>query len=75
MRGVLSAEPIVAKIYDGKPLKVLLATGGCCHDYKKQGDIIPALLKARGNFEVEVIGPDLAAVQEALRAPDWASGL
>ena len=72
--GVLSAEPIVAKIYDGKPLKVLLATGGCCHDYKKQGDIIPALLKTRGNFEVEVIGPDLAAVQEALRAPDWAAG-
>jgi len=25
---------------DPKPLKVLLVTGGCCHDYAKQKDIL-----------------------------------
>ena len=30
----------VARAADSKPLRVLLITGGCCHDYAKQKDIL-----------------------------------
>ena len=36
-----------------KPLKVLLVTGGCCHDYVKQKDVLKAGLEARANVIVE----------------------
>jgi hypothetical protein len=35
-----------------KPLKVLLITGGCCHDYTKQKDILKAGIEKRANIEV-----------------------
>ena len=38
-----------------KPLKVLLITGGCCHDYAKQKDILKKGIEARANAVVEVI--------------------
>ena len=34
------------------PLKVMLITGGCCHDYKTQKDIIKTGLQARINCVV-----------------------
>ena len=42
-----SAKPEV------KPLKVLLVTGGCCHDYAKQKDILKEGLEARAHVVVE----------------------
>lgn len=36
-----------------KPLKVLLVTGGCCHDYEKQHLILGEGLSSRANIEVE----------------------
>ena len=35
-----------------KPLRVLLVTGGCCHDYEKQHLILAEGLSARANVEV-----------------------
>jgi type 1 glutamine amidotransferase len=43
--GPVSAEP-------PKPLKILLITGGCCHDYPAQKDIIKEALEKRANVEV-----------------------
>jgi type 1 glutamine amidotransferase len=37
---------------DAKPLRVLLVTGGCCHDYAKQRLILAEGLGARANVEV-----------------------
>jgi type 1 glutamine amidotransferase len=37
---------------DAKPLKVLLVTGGCCHDYEKQHLILGEGLSSRANVEV-----------------------
>lgn len=37
-----------------EPLKVLYITGGCCHDYTAQKDIIPAGLEERANLKVTV---------------------
>ena len=36
-----------------KPLRVLLVTGGCCHDYVAQKDLLKAGLEARANVVVE----------------------
>ncbi len=51
-------KPAAAKAADEKaavkPLKVLLITGGCCHDYAKQKDILKEGLEARANIEVTV---------------------
>jgi type 1 glutamine amidotransferase len=40
------------KAEDTKPLKVLLVTGGCCHDYEKQHLILGEGLSSRANVEV-----------------------
>ena len=41
-----------------KPIKVLLITGGCCHDYAKQKDILKAGLELRANVVVDQIHTD-----------------
>jgi hypothetical protein len=41
-----------------KPIKVLLITGGCCHDYVNQKDILKKGLEARANLVVEQIHTD-----------------
>lgn len=40
------------------PLKALLITGGCCHDYKTQKDLLKFGLEARLNIVVEQIHTD-----------------
>ncbi len=41
-----------------KPLKVLLLTGGCCHDYAAQKDILKKGIEARANVVVDQIHTD-----------------
>jgi Trehalose utilisation len=41
-----------------KPLKVLLITGGCCHDYAKQKDILKLGLESRINVIVDQMHTD-----------------
>jgi hypothetical protein len=62
------------KIYEGEPLKVLLVTGGGAHDYKSQAVILPEVMKARGDFDVDVLGPDWKTVCEKLEGKAWAEG-
>jgi hypothetical protein len=47
---LLLAVPAVAQ--EAKPIKALLITGGCCHDYKAQKDILKKGLEKRLNIEV-----------------------
>src|ERR1700690_3297544 len=48
--------PRPASAADGpKPLKALLITGGCCHDYARQKDILKKGIEARINAEVDII--------------------
>jgi hypothetical protein len=37
------------------PLKVLLVTGGCCHDYAAQKDILKKGIEERANAKVDII--------------------
>ena len=62
------------KIYEGEPLKVLLVTGGGAHDYKSQAVILPEVMKARADFDVDVLGPDWKTARESLEGTAWAEG-
>ena len=60
-----------------KPLKVLLITGGCCHDYAKQKDILKAGLEARANVVVDQIHSDDKSTKPPLAIygnPEYAKG-
>lgn len=71
---LFSAEPATAA---PKPLRILLITGGCCHDYAKQKDILKAGLEKRANVEVTQIHTDDGSTKPPLAIlgnPDYAKG-
>jgi type 1 glutamine amidotransferase len=60
-----------------KPLKALLITGGCCHDYKTQKDILKKGIEARANIIVDQIHTDNTTVKPDLPiygVPEYANG-
>ncbi len=60
-----------------KPVKALLVLGGCCHDYKKQKDILAKGIAARANVEVVIsFDPDtgIKHLNPAYEKSDWAKG-
>ena len=61
-RGILHIATIIvvllvfgASVNAASPLKVLLITGGCCHDYDGQKDILKKGLEARANVLVDQV--------------------
>jgi len=60
-----------------KPLKALLITGGCCHDYGKQKDVLKRGIEARAMVEVTQIHTRDSSVKarfDIYDNPDWAKG-
>ncbi|HYE33721.1 MAG TPA: PVC-type heme-binding CxxCH protein [Methylomirabilota bacterium] len=60
-----------------KPLKALLITGGCCHDYGAQKDILKKGLEERAHIMVEQIHTEDRSTKasfEIYKNPDWAKG-
>lgn len=60
-----------------KPLKALLITGGCCHDYAKQHVILSQGIQSRANVQVDVIWTDDKSTNPPLPVydkADWAKG-
>jgi hypothetical protein len=60
-----------------KPLRVLLITGGCCHDYAKQKDILKNGLEARAHVEVTQVHTNDKSTKPPLAIlgnPDYAKG-
>jgi len=60
-----------------KPLKCLLVTGGCCHDYAKQKDILTRGISARANVQWTIAyDPDKGTkhLNPVYENPDWARG-
>jgi hypothetical protein len=53
--GALAVTPAVFAQEAAKPLKALLITGGCCHDYARQKDILKHGIEERANVIVDVI--------------------
>jgi len=64
---VLSASRVHAA--DTKPLRVLLITGGCCHDYAKQKDLLKQGLEARANLIVDQVHTEIPAGTSATKPP------
>ncbi len=60
-----------------KPLKVMLVTGGCCHDYAKQKDILKEGIEARANVIVDQVHSDDSGTKvtfDVYGKPNWAAG-
>lgn len=60
-----------------EPLKALLITGGCCHDYAKQHEVIAKGIQSRANVQVDVIWTDDKGTNPPLplyEKADWAKG-
>lgn len=54
---------------DAPPLRALLITGGCCHDYAKQKDILKQGLEARINVVVDQVHVDVPPGTDATKPP------
>lgn len=74
-----AAEEGMAKagvqFYEGKPVKVLLVTGGCCHDYEYQTKLLKMSSEARADLEWTIIhkgGNGTKAQIDLYDDADWA---
>ena len=66
-----------AQAEETKPLNALLLTGGCCHDYAAQKDILKKGIEARGNIIVDQIHTDSGSTKPDLAIygmPEYANG-
>ena len=69
-RSAAAAEP-------KKPLRALLITGGCCHDYPKQKKILTEGISARAKVEWTIVhegDPTTTHRLSIYSNPDWAKG-
>ncbi len=63
-----------------KPLKIMLVTGGCCHDYDSQKDILAKGLAERLNAEITVIKDEGEGTNKTkhyvsvYKQPEWWKG-
>ncbi|MDB6154946.1 MAG: heme-binding protein [Chthoniobacteraceae bacterium] len=65
-----------------KPLRVLMVTGGCCHDYTAQKKILSEGISARANVEWTIVHEGIPTATDDGRKhrvsiyekPDWAKG-
>lgn len=60
-----------------EPIKALLITGGCCHEYAKQKDVLKSGLESRANIVVTQVHTDDKSTKpplEILGKPDYAKG-
>lgn len=63
------------KLYAGKPIRALLITGGCCHNYKFQSDTMTNGISKQADVEWTVVhegGSGTRAQIDLYNNPDWA---
>ena len=74
---LLSILALSVPVCAAEPLKALLVTGGCCHDYAKQHEVIAKGIQGRANVQVDVIWTDDKGTNPPLplyEKTDWAQG-
>jgi type 1 glutamine amidotransferase len=62
---------------EAKPIRALLVIGGCCHDYKKQQDLLMKGISARANVQWSVsYDPDTGTkhLNPIYEKEDWSKG-
>lgn len=60
-----------------KPLRLLLITGGCCHDYEHQKDVLKKGIEARANVVIDQVHTSDGSTKPPLAIlgnPDYAAG-
>ena len=63
------------KLYSGQPIRALIVTGGCCHNYKLQSAAMTNGLGQQADFEWTVVnegGNGTKAEIDLYSNPDWA---
>jgi len=74
---ILSGAIVLNAADSPKPLRVLLITGGCCHDYDNQKDVLKKGLEARANVVVDQVHTSDSSTKPPLAIlgkPDYAAG-
>lgn len=72
---VVRAADAPAKLYTGRPLQVLLVTGGCCHNYAFQAAALTNFLAKRADVRVTVVNEGGTGTRGEIALydkPDWA---
>lgn len=75
--GVVEAQTQQALKKVGQPIRALLVTGGCCHDYPRQKQILTKGVSARANIEWVVVHQGGTATNSEIPLytdPNWAEG-
>ena len=73
----LASAVAPARAAETRPLRALLITGGCCHDYPRQKEILPQGISARANVEWTVVHDPRTGTTGKLDVygkDDWAKG-
>ncbi|HVR35834.1 MAG TPA: ThuA domain-containing protein [Methylomirabilota bacterium] len=75
--GIGAADSAVAaeRLYTGQPIRALLVTGGCCHNYRFQSEALTEGIAKRADTEWTVVnegGRGTRAMIELYDDPDWA---
>lgn len=73
---VLSWSSVSLFAANPTPIKALLITGGCCHDYGNQKNLLKAGIEARAHVVVDQIHTDDKSTKarfEIYEKPDWAA--
>ena len=52
---VTSIALVASHLQAAKPLRALIITGGCCHDYKNQKNILSNGISARANVTFDLL--------------------
>lgn len=74
---VLGWSTSPARAAETKPLRALLITGGCCHDYPRQKEILPQGISARANVEWTIVHDPRTGTTgkiDIYQKDDWAKG-
>jgi type 1 glutamine amidotransferase len=72
---LLLISPLALARADDKPIRALLVTGGCCHDYRNQKEILTKGISARANVQWKIAyDPDGSTSHKnpVYDAADWA---
>lgn len=73
---VLLAPNFAAAQDAPQPIRALMVTGGCCHDYEQQKKILSEGISARANVQWTIVheGKDRKDKISVYAKPDWAAG-
>ena len=64
------------KLHSGKPIRALLVTGGCCHNYQFQSEAMTNGISSRADVEWKVVNEGGRGTQAEIALysrPDWAA--